>query len=113
MRRYTARMEFFSVAEEVEKLLDQGASYVLAFEKLQHEKKITMSYYTFYSYARKGTHFKQRSIKSVSTPAQDQSIKSETGPNKGPVFAGFRKEKSITEMLHSSPEEQEKLFFKD
>jgi hypothetical protein len=39
MRRYTARMEFFAVAEEVEKLLDQGASYVLAYEKLQNEKK--------------------------------------------------------------------------
>ncbi len=113
MRRYTAKMEFFAVAEEVEKLIEQGASYVLAFEKLQHEKKITMSYYTFYSYARQGKHLKQRVLKPVPTPQQEPTGTPEATPTKGPIFAGFNRKKSITEMLHPSPEEQEKLFFKE
>jgi hypothetical protein len=104
MRRYTARMEFFAVAEEVEKLLDQGASYVLAFEKLHHEKKITMSYYTFYSYARKRIPIKQQT--QPTTPKKTTganmataivSGKAQIAPaithKKGPIFSGSQTRK--------------------
>jgi len=107
MRRYAARMEFLAVVEEVEKLIGQGASYVLAYEKLHEEEKITMSYYTFYSYARKENPSKQQVHESTLT--QEKTNKVQTAPRKEPILAGFKREKTISEMLHPTTEELDEI----
>lgn len=48
MRKGTARVEFFTIRDELEELLSNGYNIKLAHEKLLGEGKITMSYRGFY-----------------------------------------------------------------
>jgi hypothetical protein len=51
MRKYTGRVQWFTVKEEALDLLGKGYSYTLLHEKLAKEGRVTMSYKTFYGYA--------------------------------------------------------------
>ena len=48
LKKGFARIEFFAVRQEVEKLLAAGYSIKLAYEDLKEKGKITMSYQAFY-----------------------------------------------------------------
>ncbi len=48
LKKGVARIEFFAVRQEVEKLLAAGYSIKLAYEDLKEKGKITMSYQAFY-----------------------------------------------------------------
>nr|WP_320013090.1 TraK family protein [uncultured Desulfobulbus sp.] len=48
LKKGFARIEFFAVRQEVEKLLAAGYSIKLAYEDLKQKGKITMSYQAFY-----------------------------------------------------------------
>ena len=49
LRKGAARIEFFSVRQDVEKLLAAGYSIKLAYDHLKESGQITMSYQAFYS----------------------------------------------------------------
>lgn len=48
LKKGLARIEFFAVRQEVEKLLAAGYSIKLAYDNLKDNGKITMSYQAFY-----------------------------------------------------------------
>jgi hypothetical protein len=48
LKKGVARIEFFAVRQEVEKLLAAGYSIKLAYEDLKEKGKLTMSYQAFY-----------------------------------------------------------------
>lgn len=48
LKKGFARIEFFAVRQEVEKLLAAGYSIKLAYDNLKDKNKITMSYQAFY-----------------------------------------------------------------
>lgn len=54
LRRYAGRVEFFAVKEEIQELIQKGYGYKMIHEKLTADKKITMTYTTFYHYLRPG-----------------------------------------------------------
>lgn len=49
LRKGAARIEFFTVRQDVEKLLAAGYSIKLAYDHLKESGQITMSYQAFYS----------------------------------------------------------------
>ena len=49
LRKGAARIEFFTVRQDVEKLLAAGYSIKLAYDHLKKSGQITMSYQAFYS----------------------------------------------------------------
>lgn len=72
LRKGTARVEFFAVEEEVERLLAAGYNFVLAYEALVEAGKITMSYRTFYGHVReKNQHSNGKELPASSPPAND------------------------------------------
>ena len=48
LKKGAARIEFFAVRNEIEKLLSAGYSIKLAYDHLKEVGKITMSYQAFY-----------------------------------------------------------------
>ena len=48
LKKGAARIEFFAVRQEVEKLLAAGYSIKLAYDHLKNSGQITMSYQAFY-----------------------------------------------------------------
>lgn len=70
LRKGTARIEFFTVMQDVEKLLAAGYSIKLAYDHLKESGQITMSYQAFYSNLKP----RKKSNSQVSTAKQSERL---------------------------------------
>lgn len=70
LRKGAARIEFFSVRQDVEKLLAAGYSIKLAYDHLKESGQITMSYQAFYSNLKP----RKKSNSRVSTDKQPERV---------------------------------------
>lgn len=81
MRKGAARIEFYAVKDDVERLFAAGYNIRLAYEELVAQKKITMSYAAFNGYVNKAKNKKPRQ-EDASAVVPDTTLAPATSPSK-------------------------------
>lgn len=76
LKKGFARIEFFAVRQEIEKLLSAGYSIKLAYDELKGKGKITMSYQAFYRNMKPG---KKSGSKEGSIDSSSRKTSAENG----------------------------------
>ena len=78
-RHGSARVEYLACKEEVEALLAQGYSVIMAYEKMREQSRVTCGYSAFCDYVRgQGKRKHSRGVKKLHTAAPGSVAR--TGP---------------------------------
>jgi len=98
LEKHEARVEFYAVEAEVVDLIERGYGYTMIYKKFLQEKKVTMSYVTFYGYISK--RINKKDVRKKKNQLQERKVENQ------PVAA---LEKSSI-YIEKDPDKQKKEF---